>query len=114
MTLQVFKRTVFLISMVVIITHSGCKKNAGDDYRLPVVSPHLSAKWAAFGNLPDELSSDGGNFFLGIKNNMFIISPKGTVWQYNVMGGWLVGSVASIPEIMPEVPVTFSVNGMGY
>ena len=114
MTPQVFKRTVFIISMLIIITHSGCKKNAGEDYRLPVASPHLSANWTALGNTPDEFSSDGGNFFLGIKNNVFVISPKGTAWQYNVTGGRLVGFVASIPESMPEVPMTFSVNGMGY
>ena len=47
MTPQVFKRTVFIISMLIIITHSGCKKNAGEDYRLPVASPHLSADWTA-------------------------------------------------------------------
>jgi hypothetical protein len=119
MIIQVFKKAVFIISMLMIIGLSGCKKNAGEDYRLPVasptvLSPPLSTGWAALGNLPDEFSPDGGNFFLGIKNNVFAISPKGTVWQYNVTGGYSLGFAASIPESMPEPAVTFSVNGMGY
>ena len=119
MTPRVFKRTVFIINMLIIITHSGCKKIVGEDYQLPVttptmLSPHLSTGWTALGNLPDEFSSDGDDFLLGIKNNVFAISPKGTVWQYNIAADWSIGFVASIPENMPEETVTFSVNGMGY
>src|SRR5215831_6594291 len=115
MIIQVFKKAVFIISMlIIIVTHAGCKKVAGEDYRLPVasttvLSPHLGTEWAALGNLPDEFSPDRGNFFLGIKNNLFVISPKGTVWQYNVTGGYSLGFAASIPENMPEPAVTFSV-----
>lgn len=43
MTPQVFKRTVFMISMLIIITHSGCKKNGGEDYQPPVASPPISS-----------------------------------------------------------------------
>jgi hypothetical protein len=119
MTPTIFKRTVFIISMLIIISLSGCKKVTGEDYQLPagsatVLHPHLSTEWTALGSLPDEFSPDEGNFFLGIKNDVFVISPKGTVWQYDVTGSYVIGFVASIPENMPEVPVTFSVNGMGY
>jgi hypothetical protein len=111
--------------MLIIITHSGCEKNAGEDHQIPVdsptvLSPHWSTGWNALdlpqGEFVVGLGQvgwfSGDNFLLGIKNDLFAISAKGSVWRYNVAGDW--SRVGSFPEDMQELPVTFSVNGMGY
>jgi len=125
MTLRLSKETVFIVSMlIVIIAHSGCKKNAGEDYQRPVASPPISSPpvstgWTALVLPQGEFVGprlvgwfNGDNFLLGIKNDLFAISAKGSVWRYNVADNW--SRVGLFPEDMPEVPVTFSVNGMGY
>jgi hypothetical protein len=122
---QIFKKAVFITSMLIIIGLSGCKKNAGEDYQPPVASPPISSPpvntgWTALVLPQGEFFVgpgligwfNGDNFLLGIKNDLFAISRKGSVWRYNVTGDW--SRVGSFPEDMPELPVTFSVNGMGY
>lgn len=110
-----------MISMLIIITHFGCKKDACKDCTTnqpPNPPPIASTAWTRLQHLPDhEFSSgdwfDGENFLLGIKNEVFAISIDGNVWQYNVAANsW--SSIGSFPEDMPGAPVTFSINGMGY
>ena len=81
MTTRVFKRTVFMISMLIIITHSGCKKNAGEDYQLPVatptmLSPHLSTGWTALGNLPDNFRLMEMIFYWALKTMCSPLAQK--------------------------------------
>src|SRR5215831_9067368 len=114
MIIQVFKKAVFIIGMfIIIITYSDCKKNAGEDYQPLVDSPRISsppmkAGWTALVLPQGEFSVglgqvgwfSGDNFLLGIKNDLFAISSKGSVWRYNVASDW--SRVGSFPEDMPE------------
>src|SRR4051795_8578272 len=87
---QLFKKAVFLISLLIIITHSNCKKDAGGDYQPPdasppVAPPPVGTGWTVVRNVPDEFSFfgrvpdgsfDGDNFLLGINNDLFAITRK--------------------------------------
>lgn len=82
-----------------------------------VTSAPASTRWTKLEYLTaDESFGDwfnNENFLLGINNDVYAISGKGKIWQYNeAINTW--SFVGSFPENMWQAPVTFCINGMGY
>jgi hypothetical protein len=74
MHLSFLKKAGFIISiLIIIVTHSGCKKDACEDCitnQPPAQQPVDSSRWVRLGNLPDE-------FFFGL---ILRLTPKIFYW----------------------------------